>query len=155
MKMQLRVVVSDDSLIQEKANLIYDLSNQLNNYLLNRNYGEKVKKIDIGFLIVMERPGYEQWYKPKKPKYVEFKTKKSNLTGEDLVVEKTFSYEIKLNGEQFYTFTGGDELQSKSELATVILNSLSNLDVLSKKTNDFDKNKFIEDIKIFFTKQHA
>jgi hypothetical protein len=153
MEVQVRISVSDNTVHPDKANLVYELSNQLNNYFANYNYDSDVKKVDIGFLLVLERPGYEVWYKPKKPKYVEYQNK-TNLAGEEIIIEKTFSYEIRFSDEQLYKFTGGDDSLSKKVMAIEILKSLSKLDEMPKKVKNFDKAKFKSDIEQFFKEQN-
>lgn len=104
--------------------------------------------------MVFARIGYEDWYKPRKPKYINFKTKKSNLTGEILTIEKTFFYEIKLSDKQLNSFINDNDELSRKLLSTLILDSLSNLDTLSKKISDFEIEKFKADIRLFFQHQN-
>jgi len=152
MNINLKISVCDNSVRQEKMNLVHELSNNLNSEFIKYNYGEDVKKIDIGFLIVLERPGYEEWYKPKKAKYIKYK-EKVNLAGEKMIIEKTFTYEIKLKSEQMYMFTGGDDELSKKVIATEILNSLENFNKISKDIRDFDVGAFKADLREYLNAQ--
>lgn len=89
---------------QSKSNLVYELSSSLNLYFQNRDYGEDVKNIEIGLLMTFSKEGYEEWYKPKKNKYIKYKEKK-NLAGETMIIENTLICEIKLSDEQLNKFT--------------------------------------------------
>ena len=37
-----------------------------------RDYGQDLQNITIGIICVLERKGYEDWFKVRKPKYREF-----------------------------------------------------------------------------------
>lgn len=149
MEIQLKISVHDNTVQPNKVALVYSLSSEMNDFFYRKDYGDDVKKIEIGFLIVLDRPGYENWYKVKKPKYTEYKKTKDKLIGEDVIIEKTFSYEIRFSEEQLYKFTGGDDQLSKEVLISEILKSLSNLDKLPKTIVSFDKEKFKEDLELF------
>ena len=145
MKFGIRISVSDNNVQPAKMNVVNELSNKLRFHFDNCNYGEDVERIDIGLLLVLERPEYENWYKPKKVKYIKYK-KSTNLAGEIIIIEKTLSYEIKLSDEQLYKFTGGDDELSKEVLATEIIKSLLIFDKLPKEIKQFDVERFKVDL---------
>jgi len=153
MNVNIKISVSDVTVTTLKSNIVYELSKEVNAFFLSKSYGENVKTIEIGFLMVLERPGYEDWYKPKLLTYTDYKKTKHKLTGEVIEIEKTLKYEIKFNDEQLINFTGGNDILSREILAAEILNSLSNLDKLPKKVKDFDKEKFRADMEQFFKEQ--
>lgn len=67
----------------KKSKLIQSVSDSLENFLLNKNYGESVKTYYIGFVGIKTKLGYENWYKERKPKYIEYRQTKNRITGEN------------------------------------------------------------------------
>lgn len=140
----------DFSLTQEsnlegvKNKQIIDFSNSLKEYFINKSYGEGINHFLIGIICV--KPEFESFFKVRKPRYKAidnikfFDGNKTELIG-------VYGYDIRLNFEEFVS---ASETESKKILATEILNSLTNLDVLPKKVKDFDKERFKEDIEQFF-----
>lgn len=94
----------------------------------------------------MTRPGYEDWFKVRKPRYQAI-SKVKMLDGNIKEQRGVFTYDVKLD---FETFVSATEEGSRKILAIEILNSLFNLDALPKKVKDFDKERFKEDIEQFF-----
>ena len=112
-------------------------------------YGQSIQNFFIGCICVKQRPGYEDWFKIRKPKYKDV-DKIRLLDGSLKESYGVFSYDIKLN---FETFINTTEEESKRLLASEILTSLPNLDALPKKVKDFDKERFRTDIEQFFKEQ--
>jgi hypothetical protein len=123
MEIQLGISVSDNSVSTEKSTIVYDLSRSLNEYFIQKDFGNDVKKISIGFLMVFARQGYESWYKEKKPKYIEYKVSKSPLTGEAIEIFKTFFCEIRFPDELILRYIESDDNESKKLLCRSILNT--------------------------------
>ena len=46
----------------------------------------------IGAIIVKTKSGYEDWFKMRKPKYIDYKKTKNRLTGEEMEIIKSFSF---------------------------------------------------------------
>ncbi|WP_312555286.1 hypothetical protein [Empedobacter brevis] len=139
-----------DTGTNKKSNLIQDISDNLESFLKNKNYGEDVETFLIGFVGVKTKPGYEEWYKERKPKYIDYRLTKSRLTGLPLETIKQYSYDIKFDYELYDEFVNGTEEESSKLLARKILESFSHLDKLPKKIKDFDKDKFKSDVEEFF-----
>jgi hypothetical protein len=142
-----------ENVAQKKSLLINDFFKQVNDYIKKRDYGDDIKQCLIGFYVVNPPKGYEHLHKDFKPKYTEHKVLTNRLTGDKIEIEKQFHYSIKINGAYFEEFVSANETESRMILAQEILNSLSNLDFLPKKVNDFDKEKLKSDMKTFF-KEH-
>jgi hypothetical protein len=151
MEVNITVPVTE-SKVSHKTFVIYNLSQLLKSFFASRNYGEDVSKISIAFILVADRKGYEEWYKERKPKYIQHKSVKSKLTGEIHEIHKTFSYEIKLSDEQVNKFTSGSDNYSMKLIANEIIGSLNKLDHLPKKIKDFDKLAFKQDAERFLSK---
>jgi hypothetical protein len=150
--MEVKIIVTvTESLVSHKISVIHNLSDLLKSFFSNRNYGEDVLKILIGFILVTDRKGYEDWYKERRPKYIQRKSVKSKLTGEIHEINNTFNYEIKLSDEQVNKFASGSDTDSIKLIANEIIGSLYKLDHLPKKAKDFDKLAFKEDIKHFLS----
>ncbi len=148
--MNVRIYISvADTVEQAKSNLIFAFSSELNKYFKERSYGVDIENLEIGLLMVYEREGYDKWYKPKKMRYTKFKKGISKLTGEEIVIENTLKYELKLSDLQISRFVGGDDDTSRAILETEILSSLRNLNVLPKEVHDFEIEKFREDLREF------
>jgi len=128
----------------EKANLIINLSNELSEYFLNREYGNAVIKLLIGVICVA--PEFEFFTKVRKPKYTSYR-KYINQDGIEIIEDRIFCFDVKLDYEKFRSQK--DE-ENRKILASEILGSLSNLDALPKKVKDFDKNRFKNDMRTFF-----
>jgi hypothetical protein len=75
--------------------------------------------------------------------------KKNVLTGELLISNKLFWFDVKIEGSNYDYFANCTEEEGKLFLASEILISLLNLDALPKKVKDFDKEKFKADMAFF------
>lgn len=137
----------------EKSTLIQEVSDDLGSYLKNRNYGDDIGVFLIGFVGVKTKPGYEDWYKERKPRYVDYKQSKNRLTGLVMETIKEYSYDIKFDNELYDKFVNSSDEDSKKLLVEKILESFLHLDKLPKKVKDFDKEKFKTDVEKFFREQ--
>jgi len=137
----------------EKSTLIQEVSDDLGSYLKNRNYGDDIGVFLIGFVGVKTKPGYEDWYKERKPRYVDYKQIKNRLTGLVMETIKEYSYDIKFDNELYDKFVNSSDEDSKKLLVEKILESFLHLDKLPKKVKDFDKEKFKTDVEKFFREQ--
>lgn len=135
------------NLEQEKTNLITKLSDELELAFKDKNYGNDVKAYTIG--VVCVAPQFEQFFKPKKPKYTKGK-KEINPDGIPFLLEDDLEYDIKLD---FETFKNGTEAECRKLLAKEILNSLSVVESIKSKIKDFDLEKFKEDLESYFKKK--
>jgi hypothetical protein len=141
MKLNLRVGVSDSGIPIEKHNLVYALSNKINLGLKGKQFGDDVIVLDIAFIMTFYRPGYEEWHKERKPKYIAYKKSVSKLTGEVIETVKTIACDIQLSDESINQFIHSDDDTSKSILLNELINALEKLKPIIKKI-DFDLQKF-------------
>lgn len=138
-----------DAEAESKSVLINSLSSLLKSYFSNKEYGKGIEHFFIGVICVKYRPGYEDWFKVRKPKYkVVDKIKMPDGRVNEL--QGVYSYDIKLDFERF---VNSSDDESEKLLASEILNSLSHLDALPKKVKDFDKERFKADMEAFFKEQ--
>ncbi|WP_152640792.1 hypothetical protein [Flavobacterium sp. 316] len=152
--MNFKITLEIDNNAEKKAKDIIDLSEQLHSHFLSKNYGSDVKEVLIGAIIIKTRPGYEDWFKIRKPKYIDYKKTKNKLTGIEMIVDKSFSFDIKIDDAIYDDFILSDVMEGKKIISSTIINSLSNLDYLKKKVKDFDIDKFKKDI-IFFLEEYT
>ncbi len=145
-KMNFGITQEIDAEASAKSNIIISFSESLEDFLANKDYGNDIRNFFIGCICVMERPGYEDWFKVRKPRYQTI-SKVKLLDGSIREQNGVFTYDIKLDFDMFVSAT---EEESKRILALEILNSLSNLDALPKKVKNFDKERFKSDIEAFF-----
>ncbi|MGZ5218942.1 MAG: hypothetical protein ACXWC7_02655 [Chitinophagaceae bacterium] len=149
MEIVLSIAVADH-FFQHKTYLVHKLSALAIDFFKVRNYSLDLDTITISFIFVKSRPGYEDWYKEKSPRYVSFKTGKSRLTGEIYEIKKRFSYDIKFSDELLDRFKIASDMDSMKMIARETLASVYKLDVLVRRINGFDKRKFVADLQEFF-----
>jgi hypothetical protein len=135
------------NLEQEKTNLITNLSDELELAFKDKNYGNDVKAYTIG--VVCVAPQFEQFFKPKKPKYTKGKME-INPDGIPFTLEDNFEYSIKID---FETFKNGTAEECRKTLAKEILSSLSVVESMKSKIKDFDLEKFKADLESYFKKK--
>ena len=66
------------------SDLVVDISNKLELFFKNKNYGIGIKDISIGFICVSKN--YEEFFKVNKPKFVKFK-KMKGIDGREYTLE--------------------------------------------------------------------
>jgi len=135
-----------DAEAESKSVLINSLSSLLESYFSNKEYGKGIEHFLIGIICVRSRPGYEDWFKVRKPKYKAV-DKIKMPDGRVNELHGVYSYDIKLDFERFVNSSNNE---SEKLLASEILNSLSHLDALPKKVKDFDEERFKSDLQEFF-----
>jgi hypothetical protein len=145
--MKFAIVVEASEGVADKTQLIHILSNKLSDYFLDKDYGNDVREIFIKIISVA--PEFEWFSTIRKPKYTSYR-KYINRDGIEIIEDKSFSFDLKLD---FEDFKNQSDDENRKMLASEIIKSLSNLDSLPKKVKDFDKERFKEDMKSFFDEQ--
>jgi hypothetical protein len=133
--------------------VVGELNDRMNTYIEKQDYGNSILEYEVILYVLNMPEGYEHLFKNFKPKYTEYKTLTNSHTGEKLEINKLFNYSIKIEGELYSKFTTSTDKESQRILASEILKSLTNLDVLPKKVKGFDKERFKADIEQFFKEQ--
>lgn len=149
----LDAVSLDETTRTNKSSIVYDLGENISEYIKKLDYGEGIVEYAIKLYIVNPPIGFEHLFKDFKPKFTEHKLIPNKYTGEKLELNKYFNYSIKITGDLYDKFVTGTVEESEKILATEISNSLSNLDLLPKKIKDFDKERFRADMQQFFKEQ--
>ena len=100
--------------VQAKSKDIIRMAESIRSWLKDKDYGKGIQNFIIGFICIKERPGYEHWFKVRRPKYKEIEKVKL-LDGSTTELKGVYSYDIKLDFGQFIKCT---ESQSKNLLAS-------------------------------------
>lgn len=145
MKVQIRVSVSDRFVPDSKVNLIPPLSASLASFYRGKKYGKDVEEVEIKFLIVYPVDGYEDWYKPRKPRYIDHKTYKGKPPGLENEIKKRIILELRMPDEKLSGFCEGPDTLSRQLLLNEIALLLKKLDKLIKRKIDFDYQQFYSD----------
>lgn len=124
---------------------IIELSDKLNLFFKNKEYGGSIKVFTIG--VVVLEPVYASFFKEKLPKYYQ---SKSDIThdGITIKVENAFEFEVRIDHDKFVNTEDVKKL-----VATELLKSVK-LVQLPKKVKVFDKERFILDLGSFFKEQN-
>lgn len=145
MKLNLSISVSD-SLVPDTVVLFKELSTIVNLFLEDKEYGEDIKLIQGRFIMVLERPGYENWYKPRKLSYIDHKVSKSKLTGEVIEVNKQLSFEIRLDENSIGFIANSNAVESRKFILQLTLKYLTAIKKLPGKIKDFNLELFLRDL---------
>ena len=132
-----------DSNSNRKAELITWFSGRLTNHYSNKSFGSGLENLHIGFICTSPPPGFEDFSKARKPRF-RATEKISNLDGTTAELRNSFSYDVKLDRDQYNLFVNGSDKESLEILSKEIVLSLSNLSKLPKKVKDFDSDAFVE-----------
>lgn len=123
------------------------LDAKLETYFKNKSYGEDICTYLIGVISV--HPNYDQFFKIRRPFYVEDKTVTLDKILGPVRIYKSFSFNIKLDFEEFISSNTEDGLKM---IAGSIMETVKTLKY-PKKIKDFDKERFYEDLRLFFEKE--
>lgn len=149
-------VYERESASEEKAIFTESFSKTyLERYFLLNNYGSDVLNIAIVIILIKTHPGYEEWYKVRRPRYIEYLSGISVITGEPKLWEwkKRYVIELRFDGELFDEFIESDEEGAKHILARETLKALDLLDRLPKRLKHFDKERFKNDVANYYHEQ--
>ena len=152
--MNFSITLEIDQNAYHRSLQINKLSKGLNSFFKKKDYGEDLLNLYIGLICVKTRLGYEEWFKIRKPRFKSLQILK-NITIDDSNIEirNAFSYDLKIDYEEYDKFTSATEEESLKILAKMILISLENLDKLPKKVKDVVRKKFESDIEHYFFKK--
>lgn len=151
--MEFKITLEIDSQAQHKSGIIISLSQELNSFFEDKNYGEDIKHFLTGCICVKTKEGYEDWFKIRKPKYTDYKKTKNRLTGVEMEIVKTLECDFKIDDVIYDSFVSSNEEESKKIIANEIIKAFENSIEIPKKVKDFDKEKFKSDMKFFFTEK--
>lgn len=128
----------------KSAHALQSHVNGIAKFLELSDYGSGVEHFTIGLVAIKSRPGYEEWFKQRKPRH----KKEQNIKmpdGSTLTLKNTYSYDIKLSNEEIESFAKSSE-NAIEIFNTKFFASLANFESPSMKKRDFDLAKFTSDI---------
>jgi hypothetical protein len=152
MKFSFRIYEID----QEAAHRRHDaelITLGINNFLNQKNYGNDIEEYVIACICVRFRAGYEEWYKVRKPEYVDHKVFKNKLTGQSVEINKRFTQEIRISEKIYERLVVCKEPEARIIFAREIIIALDNLGAMPKKIKDFDRAAFKADLESYFKSQ--
>ena len=116
---------------------------KMKDFFKEKNYLDSVNNYDLCLICVS--PGFQEFFKPRKPKYYKDKCMKG-LTVKEVRLIKLFSCELELNYDNFII---SDRKEGYNIIANTVLQYLEELKypIAIKK---FDKKRFNEDMRSFF-----
>ena len=142
--MDIGLSISLDSNSEHKTECILDVSNLLESGLKDRNYNV-INHYWILCKIVKTIPGLEHITKIPRPRFVEHRRLR-NVDNTFTDFYGVYTCGFKIDFEEYDAFIAATDEEAKRTIARKVVESLSNLDRLSKKAADFDKERFKADV---------
>lgn len=128
-----------------KNNDIEQLHSRMVEYFQSRSYSPDVE--EYSFCLICVSAGFDEFFKPKRPKYYVDKTLKTKgLPINEVHLKNTFTCEIKLD---YTSFRSSDKENGYNIIATSVLKFLEELKYPTA-IKSFDKERFNNDIREFF-----
>ncbi|MES2679451.1 MAG: Imm44 family immunity protein [Bacteroidota bacterium] len=131
------------------VSLLSEFDNKLKNFFQAKNYGEDLKEIYIGVIVVS--PRLERFFKAQKPTYT-FKPTNYIRNTISCSLNKALNYRINLNFERF---NNASEAEAREMLKKELLGSISLFDRFKNKIKDFNVSLFRQDLGLFFEEASA
>ena len=142
--MDIGLSISLDLLSDKKTENILYISNLLENGLRNRTYNV-INHYWILCQIIKTIPGLEHFTKIPRHRFVEH-LRLRNLDNTFTDYYGVYTCGFKIDFEEYDAFIAATDEEAKRTIARKVVESLSNLDRLSKKAADFDKERFKADV---------
>lgn len=149
--MNINIGLTIDTEAKHKSIVIYDFSEKMKSFFVNRVYGNDIEIYTIGLKCIKVPEDYEKFSKQKKPLYVFDKVTKNIYTGEDHKMYKLLIVDIVIAIEEYEKFVYGTDRENLKIIAERILETTTNYDLLPKKVKDFDKKLFKQDMYYFLS----
>jgi len=149
--MNINIGLTIDTEAKNKSMVIYDFSEKMKLFFVNKVYGNDIENYTIGLKCIKVPKGYEKFSKQKKPPYVFDKVTKNIYTGEDHKMYKLLIVDIVIAIEEYEKFVYGTDRENLKIIAERILETTTNYDLLPKKVKDFDKKLFKQDMYYFLS----
>jgi hypothetical protein len=113
----------------------------------SRNYGAGVEHFTIGLVVIRAKPGYEGWFKERKPRFQ--KVQKLRMLDQSVVeLHNCYSYDIKLSDDEIDEFVSSRESAIRL-FCQKLISSFVNFESPSMKKRDFGFLAFREDVQNF------
>lgn len=146
--MKINLTSHIDTGCSKKFNIISNLDNILELYFKNKSYDENLETILVSIIAIKRIAGYENWYKPRRPRYIFHKQIKDRIIkGNTIEINKTYECEFRLSDNDYERFISVSDKESKLILGSYIFQILSDLEYLCRKLKQFEKDEFLIDLK--------
>ncbi len=83
--MKINLTSHIDTDCSKKFNIISNLDNILELYFKNKSYDENLEAILVSIIGIKRISGYENWYKPRRPRYTFHKQIKSRIIKNNII----------------------------------------------------------------------
>ncbi|WP_281643168.1 hypothetical protein [Hoylesella loescheii] len=130
-----------------KSPELIELGERMEEYFKMRQYGDAILEYFIG--IVCVHPKYDSIFTIKRPRYAEDKRVMLDRALGEVHFYKTLGVDVKLD---FGTFIKSDKEGGLKMVADAIIDRLNTMKYPAK-VKDFDKERFLNDLKIFFKEE--
>ena len=124
---------------------IHNLSDSLNDHFKDKSFGDDLKELLIGIIVVA--PEFDFFFKVRKPKYRQGK-KVLTLHGNQYEVEDSVGYDVKLDYSKYSSY---QEDEFMSHLKSEIFSSIQILNQI-KRLKKFDFEAFAAELEGFLKK---
>jgi hypothetical protein len=111
---------------------------------LDQDYGADLQNFTIGLVCMRSRPAYEDWYKPRRPRF-QTRQRVRLLDGASIELANAFGYDVRLTEEEYDQFVSASPRDAVELVSAKLRNSLSALDKLPSKVKEFDRSRFQAD----------
>jgi len=121
--------------------------NRLSDFIRTRHYGQGIEHFTIGVIVIRSKPGYEEWFKERKPRFRRVE-KIQRINQSALELHNSYCYDIQLSDEEIDSFV----VSAKSAVRVFcqkLIASLTKLESSSMKKRDFNTAAFTEDVEKF------
>ena len=132
-------ITLEASLAFGKVKIINNFDQILKVHFEHRIYSKDVEHVLIHIICV--KPEFDFFFKIRPPRY----TKHRKYVRDNIEIDNFFSYDIKINYNEFANVSDSDSLKM---LKNEIVKSLSNFEYLKKNKIDFDFQNFKDDMEI-------
>ncbi|NRA15897.1 MAG: hypothetical protein HRU04_10395 [Oceanospirillaceae bacterium] len=129
--MKFGIAIESDADTEKSIGLVLWISQRLEKFFETKDYGDGIGLYVIGFICVRPVTGYDEWFKPRSPRYV-FKN-------------GTYTYDVMLTQEKIEAFINSSEKEAFEIIFETLVDSLSYLDKRPKKLTNFDVSRFKSD----------
>lgn len=152
--MKFAIVLTIDKEAVSKSALIHSLSQKINESIQSKEYGDGLHEYLLSLIVINPPVGFEHLHKPFKPKFTDYKSIINRYTDEKVEIVKQYHYSIKIDGDAYIYFLKANEIESRNFIASKILESLKNLELLPKKIQYFDKERFTSDLRTILNEKN-
>jgi hypothetical protein len=112
--------------------------------ILDQDYGPDLLNFTIGIICMRSRPGYEEWYQPRKPSF-RTRMRVRLLDGTSTEFANAFGYDVRLTDDEYECFVSANCFGAVELISAKLIGSLGALDQLPPKVKAFDRPRFRAD----------